>query len=49
MELVLVIKKIRLMGDFMAKKEDIVDEYFQGKRSFVNTVDDYCDLLKEEI
>ena len=33
----------------MAKKEDIVDEYFQGKRSLVNTVDDYCDLLKEEI
>ena len=33
----------------MAEKAEIINEYFQGKRSFVNTVDDYCDLLKEEI
>ena len=33
----------------MAEKAEILNEFFQGKRSFVNTVDDYCDLLKEEI
>ena len=33
----------------MAKKAEIINECFQGKRSFINTVDDYCDLLKEEI
>lgn len=49
MELALTIKKIHLMEDFMGKKEDIVDEYFQGKRSLVNTIDDCCNLSKEEI
>lgn len=33
----------------MAKKEEVIGEYFQGKRSLVNTIDDYCDLLQEEI
>lgn len=33
----------------MAKKEEIINEYFQGKRSLVNTIDDVCDLLQEDI
>lgn len=33
----------------MAKKEEVIGEYFQGKRSLVNTIDDYCNLLQEEI
>ena len=49
MELVLIIKKIHLMEVFMAKKEEVINEYLQGKRSLVNTIDDACDLLQEEI
>lgn len=33
----------------MAKKEEIINEYLQGKRSLVNTIDDVCDLSQEEI
>lgn len=33
----------------MAKKEEVINEYLQGKRSLVNTIDDACDLLQEEI
>lgn len=33
----------------MAEKEEVISEYLQGKRSLVNTLDDICDLLQEEI
>lgn len=33
----------------MAKKEEVINKYLQGKRSLVNTIDDACDLLQEEI
>lgn len=49
MELALTIKKIHLMEDFMGKKEEVINEYLQGKRSLVNTIDDVCDLLQEDI
>lgn len=33
----------------MAEKAEILNEYLQGKRSLVNTIDDVCDLLQEDI
>lgn len=33
----------------MGKKEEVINEYLQGKRSLVNTIDDVCDLLQEDI
>lgn len=33
----------------MGKKEKVIIEYFQGKRTLTNTVDDVYDLLAEEI
>lgn len=43
------INATRLMEAFMGKKEEVINEYFQGKRSLVNTIDDVYDLLQEEI
>lgn len=33
----------------MAKKEQVINEYLQGRRSLVNTIDDVCDLIQEDI
>lgn len=33
----------------MDKKIEIINEYFQGKRSLINTIDDCCNLSQEEI